>query len=43
MIRIMHRRLLGHEQTSRRVSVPMFDPSARGILVKCSCGKMWAL
>lgn len=25
------------------ITVPMFDPSARGIYAKCSCQKEWAL
>lgn len=25
------------------ISVPSWDPSARGILADCSCGKGWAL
>ncbi len=33
----------GHHSLPRRVSVPMFDPGARGILIKCSgCDKVWA-
>lgn len=24
------------------ISVPSFDPRARGVLVKCNCGKIWA-
>jgi hypothetical protein len=41
MIRWWHRRR-GHAQTVRRVSVPGFDPFARGELIDCSCGKGWA-
>lgn len=37
-----HMRVLGHDQTVRRVSVPAFDPSARGLLIDCSCGVGWA-
>lgn len=33
----------GHHSRLRRVTVPMFDPSARGILIRCSgCDRMWA-
>jgi len=32
----------GHEITSTRVSVPLFDPSAKGVLWKCSCGETWS-
>lgn len=34
--------VLGHDQTIKRVSVPAWDPSAKGLLVDCSCGKGWA-
>ena len=43
MIRWWHARVLGHAQTERRVTVPVFDPWARGILVRCKCGRTWAL
>lgn len=33
----------GHHLRWKRVTVPMFDPSAEGALVDCSCGKGWAL
>lgn len=38
-----HRYILRHQQQGTRASVPMFDISAKGLLVKCSCGKDWAL
>jgi len=40
----LHRkRNAGHHSLLRRVSVPSFDPSARGILIRCSgCEKVWA-
>ena len=31
-----------HQMTVSRVTVPMWDPSARGLLWKCECGKTWA-
>jgi hypothetical protein len=31
-----------HTVEECRVSVPMWDISAKGILYKCSCGKDWA-
>ena len=31
-----------HAIVKVRVSVPMWDPWSKGILVKCSCGKQWA-
>jgi hypothetical protein len=31
-----------HVISSTRVSVPSFDASAKGLLIKCSCGKVWA-
>lgn len=37
-----HQRILQHDQTESHVSVPLFDPTARGILIRCSCGKRWA-
>jgi hypothetical protein len=41
-MRWWHRTVKKHGQTSSRVTVGMFDTS-KGILVKCDCGKMWAL
>lgn len=38
-----HHRVLGHAVVVRRVSVPLWDPSARGLLFDCICGKDWAL
>ena len=38
-----HAKVLRHEQKRYRASVPMFDLSAKGIYVKCACGKRWAL
>lgn len=32
----------GHTITVKRVSVPAFDPGARGELHVCSCGETWA-
>ena len=32
----------GHTITVKRVSVSMFDPDAKGLLIDCSCGKGWA-
>lgn len=43
MGRWLHREVLGHSQDVHKVSVPMFDPGARGLMIYCSCGKMWAL
>jgi len=40
---VLHKKFRNHVQTYIRVSVPMFDPSAKGILIKCECGKTWAL
>lgn len=37
-----HRVVLKHAQTRTRVTVPMYDPG-QGILVRCSCLKVWAL
>ena len=42
-MRWWHRVVRKHSQVEARVTAPMFDPSAKGILVKCSCGEMWAL
>lgn len=36
-----HRRR-GHTVDTRRVSVPLFDGWAKGLLHDCSCGKGWA-
>lgn len=33
---------MGHAIDVRRVSVPMFDPGAKGWLYKCSCGMTYA-
>jgi len=38
-----HRKVLKHKQEERRVSAPLWDISAKGLLVKCSCGTEWAL
>ena len=38
-----HERILKHAQVHRRVTPPMWDPSAQGVLVDCDCGKGWAL
>lgn len=35
--------LLGHRITGTRVSVPLFDPDAKGLLYRCDCGKVWAV
>ena len=32
----------GHFAEISRVTVPLFDPSARGLLIRCDCGKVWA-
>lgn len=37
-----HRTVRRHSQRISRVSVPLFDPSARGLLIRCSCGEVWA-
>lgn len=37
-----HERVLGHLILMSRVSVPMFDPGAKGYLWDCTCGKRWA-
>jgi hypothetical protein len=37
-----HTRVLRHRVRVSRVSVPLWDPSSRGELIKCSCGKVWA-
>ncbi|QBP33338.1 hypothetical protein SEA_BRUTONGASTER_123 [Gordonia phage BrutonGaster] len=37
-----HRVWRKHSQVRRSVTRPIADPS-RGILIKCSCGEMWAL
>lgn len=31
-----------HSINVSKVSVPAFDPSAKGYYYKCSCGKSWA-
>lgn len=34
---------LGHSiRVNRHISVPMFDPSAKGWLFTCECGEVWA-
>jgi hypothetical protein len=38
-----HRVVLKHAQIESHVSVPMFDISAKGLWVECSCGKEWAI
>lgn len=42
MIRWWHREVRGHIQYKGHVSVPAFDLSAQGLLIRCSCGKTWA-
>ncbi|QDH91797.1 hypothetical protein SEA_PHRAPPUCCINO_122 [Mycobacterium phage Phrappuccino] len=42
MIRWWHRAVLGHTQEHRRVTVPLFDPFAKGELIVCSCHRSWA-
>lgn len=37
-----HKKALKHKVKKRQVSIGMFDFS-RGLLVKCSCKKVWAL
>jgi hypothetical protein len=37
-----HTRVKNHGMVSRKVSVPMWDPSAKGWLHRCSCGEVWA-
>ena len=32
-----------HYTTESKVSVPSWDPSAKGVLIKCECGRTWAL
>ncbi len=32
-----------HEMVDVKVTVPMFDSVSKGILIKCECGKTWAL
>ena len=34
--------VLGHDVTVKRVSAPMWDPSARGLLIDCGCGVRWS-
>lgn len=41
VVRWLHRKK-GHVILKRRVSVPMFDIGAKGILWKCDCGRTWA-
>lgn len=41
-MRFWHR-LRGHTRHVSRVTVQAFDPTARGLLITCSCGKVWAL
>lgn len=43
MIHRFHRLVLRHTQDWVQVTVPMWDRSSRGYLVKCECGKVWAL
>lgn len=38
-----HRVVLKHQQWTQKVTPPLFDQFAQGILVKCMCGKEWAL
>jgi hypothetical protein len=35
-------RLQSHTIKAYRVTVPMFDLSAKGWLYRCSCGEVWA-
>lgn len=37
-----HHKVLGHAVLVRRVTVPVWDPSARGVLYDCICGHEWA-
>ena len=41
-MRLWHKYALKHHIETSRVSVPMFDPGAKGLLHKCECGKVWA-
>jgi hypothetical protein len=44
MIRWWHVRVLKHRmRVTRMISVPSWDPRARGELWTCSCKKTWAL
>lgn len=43
MIRWWHRNVLKHSFSEVRVSVKAWDVSAKGLLVTCQCGKVWAL
>lgn len=40
--RLYHRYWLGHTVDVARVSVPLWDAGARGLLYKCSCGSRYA-
>jgi hypothetical protein len=42
-MRRWHRHVLRHDKEWVRVSPPTWDISAKGWLVKCACGKDWAL
>lgn len=37
-----HDHVLKHEYTATRITAPLADTSRR-LLVKCDCGKVWAL
>jgi len=38
-----HEVVLRHTlRRNRMITVPSWDPHARGLLVHCSCGKTWA-
>jgi hypothetical protein len=40
---VWHERVLQHYVTvNKQISVPMWDPGARGELWTCSCTRMWA-
>lgn len=32
----------GHKVEQRKVTVPMWDHAAKGMLWRCSCGEHWA-
>ena len=38
-----HSHYYKHSQRWNRVTVPMFDMSAKGYMVHCDCGKDWAI
>lgn len=41
-MRLWHKWVRKHHIETSRVSVPMFDMSAKGLLHRCECGKVWA-